>query len=184
MANFKSQAYIGGVKFRPVAENLFEVSATVKIPAGRALVSGDTLSFLKIGEYVDIRAAYLRVTGGVGLYDGAAGTWQLGTDLDPDNFVAAAVLGQSATDFSVQYGPTGGTAFATASPPTAASRSIIMTQNAAVGVQTLAAAADPYVTLTALLAPYHTGIASNVPYEYTDRYTNAGVSPGLVDNPS
>lgn len=181
MAVFKSRAYIGGVKFRPVAENQFEVTSTVKIPAGRALVSGDELKFFKVGPYTDIVQLRLRVEGTGGLYDGAAGTWDLGIDGDSDAFEAGGTLGQSGAGGSVIFGE-GFTAFTTPWVPGSSTKELVLTQTATVGTQTTADNSDRYVTLTALMQPSKVDTPNAVPYEYADRYNTSGVNSGLYDN--
>lgn len=59
MATFKSNAYIGGVPFRPLAEKPFEVAATVKIPNGTALAQNDVIKMFKLGADVRILALTL-----------------------------------------------------------------------------------------------------------------------------
>lgn len=47
--SFRSPAHLGGNTFRAVSEAPFELSATIDIPAGRALTTADRLRFFEIG---------------------------------------------------------------------------------------------------------------------------------------
>lgn len=47
--SFRSPAHLGGNTFRAVSEAPFEISATIDLPAGRALTTSDRLRFFEIG---------------------------------------------------------------------------------------------------------------------------------------
>lgn len=47
--SFRSPAHLGGNAFRAVSEAPFEISATIDLPAGRALTTADRLRFFELG---------------------------------------------------------------------------------------------------------------------------------------
>lgn len=47
--SFRSPAHLGGNTFRAVSEAPFEISATIDLPAGRALTTADRLRFFELG---------------------------------------------------------------------------------------------------------------------------------------
>ena len=49
--SFRSPAHLGGNTFRAVNEGPFEISATIDLPAGRALTTADRLRFFEIGAH-------------------------------------------------------------------------------------------------------------------------------------
>jgi len=185
MATFKSHAYVGKVKFRPVSENSFEITSTVKIPAGRTLANNDVLKFIKLGADVEILAATLRCDK---LEDasGTNSTLDLGTFAASGTFAVDAILDGSPITRAggiVRVENGGDDPFAD-SPLAATNQTVDIQAIFLAGtpaVQTVQGALDRYLTLTLTCAPKTSRIGANVPYIYQDRYTTAGSSQGLVD---
>lgn len=190
MANFNSDAYARGTVLRPVSSGPFAVVATVKIPAGRAVATTDFINFVKFGANVEPLELSFKVRSvtpagaeaATGLFDGAGGTVNIGTDASAANFVSASTAWQSAAQTPVRVDQTGtGTAFASAYvPSTTATRSIVMAF-ANIGTQTTADDNDRYITMTGTFAATRVNVPSTQPpYSYEDRYNTSGSSNGLV----
>jgi hypothetical protein len=177
MATFKSHAYIGGIKFRPIKEGKFEITSTVKIPAGRALANNDVIKFLKLGADVEVLSATLRCDK---LEDGAGtnSTLDLGTfagsgNFDVDGILDGSIITRAGGIIRVENG--GDDPFAAAFPATDQTvdvQAIFLAGTPA--VQTVQGALDRYLTLTLECAPKRSAVPATDPaYIYADRYTGA-----------
>lgn len=175
MAVFKSRAYLGGVPFRPVSEEPFSITASVLIPNGTSLASGDLMKFFTLGA--DVRILDVTLTTDDLDSDGSpAVTLDLGYDLasgtdDDDAFLANSTLGQAGGIVRVENG--GDDAFAVGG---LAAQTVNMTIQAK--VETAPAtnpSTDRYLTCT-VRAQKRTNVVTDTPYIYADRYTSAGVS--------
>lgn len=172
MATFKSKAYIGGVPFRPTAEQPFQVAATVLIPNGTALAQNDVLKMMKIGANVRILDVTLisddldtgtTITLDVG-YSAA-----VATDV-PDFFIDGSTVGQAGGVVRVENG--GDDPFADG-----AFNGVDETLDLEIKVAAAPTGnptADRYVTLM-VTGVAETSATADVPYVYADRYNNAGV---------
>lgn len=178
MATFKSSTWVGGVPFRPTRDGTFDITASVKIPAGRTLAANDVLKFMKLGANVEILTATLRCDK---LEDasGTASTLDLGTYASSGTFDADGLLdGSTVTQAGgiVRVGNGGDDPFATAQ---AATTQTVDVQATFLGTATQSTAddADRYVTLSLTCAPKRSALLGSDPaYVYADRYTAAGVS--------
>lgn len=169
MATFSSQAFLGGLNFRPLYEHPFELTSTVKIPAGRTLADADVLKFFKIGANVDILEATLRTSD---LDDGTDMTIDVGTSSVVDNIIDGSTIVQTGGRVSVTQG--GDDPFADAPFLLVATPVDVQATIRGTATQTTADDADRYVTLTCVMVQHQTPTPSNV-YQYASRYTD-GVS--------
>lgn len=173
MANFRSTAYVGGMPFRPVGEQPFQVAATIKVPNGTGLALNDKLYFMKLGSDVRILDVTLitddldtgtSIVLDVG-YEAAVASDVL------DFFIDGATVGQAGGVVRVENG--GDDPFADG-----AFNGVNETIDI-VGLVQVAPAGNPttdrYVTLV-VTGVKETRSTSDVPYIYEDRYTTAGVS--------
>mgnify|MGYP000010387091 CR=1 FL=1 len=190
MANFNSDAYARGTVLRPVSSAPFTVVATVKVPAGRAIATSDFINFVRFGANVEPLEMSFKVRSvtpagaeaATGLFDGALGAVNVGTDASAANFISASTAWQSAAQTPVRVDQTGtGSVFASAYvPSTTATRRIVMAF-ANAGTQTTADDNDRYITMTATFAATRVNTPTNQPpYHYADRYDTTGSSGGLV----
>lgn len=171
MATFKSNAYYGGVPFRPVADQPFQITSTVLIPNGTSLALNDVIKFFKIGANVRILDVTLAVSD---LDTGAAIVLDVGysaavaTDV-PDFFIDGSTIGQTGGTVRVENG--GDDPFADGSFNGVAETIDIeaLVQVAPAGNPTT----DRYLTLT-VSGQIVTRTTSDVPYIYADRYNTAG----------
>lgn len=172
MATFKSNAYIGGVPFRPVADMPFQIAATILIPNGKALAQNDVLQFFKLGADVRVLDVTLITDD---LDTGAAITLDVGytaavaSDV-VDFFIDGSTIGQGGGVVRVENG--GDDPFADGSFVGVAET---------IDIQALVAVApsgdpttDRYVTLM-VTGVKETRATAEVPYIYEDRYDTAGV---------
>lgn len=178
MATYKSQVYVGGAKFGGVRHAPAEISASITIPAGTALAASDILKFFKVRPNTQITELSLVVDSN-GLFDGAAGTIDIGTDASATDFVSASTALQSANKYVrlEATGTDGAGTFGFAGFSTTATRDIqINIQNA--GTQTTADDTARTVTLTAKLMPVNLPAPpiDQPAYLYEDRYNSSGVS--------
>lgn len=148
MANFKSKAYRGGVKFRPLYEQAFELESTVRIPAGRTFANNDVLSFFKMGQNVDVLEVFVRSDK---LEDGAgtASTIDVGTSVDPDCFIDGGTFIRAGGTIKVENG--GDDPFATTPYVVQATPVDIQATLLGTATQTTADDADRFVTLRAVM---------------------------------
>lgn len=172
MATFKSNAYIGGVPFRPVADMPFQIAATILVPNGTALAANDVLKFFKLGADVRVLDVTLITDD---LDTGAAITLSVGYTAavaadDTGAFVALSTIGQTGGVVRVENG--GDDPFAGGSFNGVAET---------IDIEALVAAspagnpaADRYVTLM-VTGVKETRATSEVPYIYEDRYNTSGV---------
>jgi hypothetical protein len=172
MATFKSQAYIGGVPFRPTEDGKFNIMATILVPSGTPIAANDVFKFFKLGANVRILEVTLTTTD---LDSGAAITLHAGysaavaTD-DPDAFVASSTIGQAGGIVSVTNG--GDDAFAVGLlAPIAETLDIEVTCAIAPGGNP---ATDRYLSLTLVGQKLQNGVTMT-PYVYADRYNTSGV---------
>lgn len=173
MASYKSKAYIGGVPFRPVAEQPFEVAATILIPNGTLLAASDTLQFMKIGADVRILEVTLITDD---LDTGTAITLDVGYTAAVaadvvDFFIDGSTIGQTGGVVRVENG--GDDPFADG--PFVGVAETIELQALVAVAPTTDPATDRYVTLV-VKGVKETTATADAPYIYEDRYTNAGVS--------
>lgn len=173
MANFRSTAYIGGLPFRPVAEQPFQVAATIKVPNGGALALNDKLYFMKLGADVRVLDVTLITDD---LDTGTAVVLDVGYEAASasdvlDFFIDGSTIGQTGGVVRVENG--GDDPFADGSF-NGVNETIDL-----VGLIQVAPTADPatdrYITLV-VTGVKETRSSSDAPYVYEDRYTTAGVS--------
>ncbi len=179
MATYNAEAYRKGIVYRPVSEEgPASVTATVKVPAGVAISTSDIFNFFKIGANVVVQELTLTAYGvngsgtATGIFDGAAGTVNIGNDSSATAYVSASTALQSAVNSSIRAEPS------TVAASTATRTIRVALANA--GTQTTADDFDRYLTLTATLLPQRQPVTSQVPYHYADRYNTSGSSGGLV----
>ena len=172
MATYKSKAYIGGVPFRPTAEQPFQVAATVMIPNGTELKANDVLKMMKIGADVRILDVTLIAddldTGSTITLD-VGYTAAVATDV-VDFFIDGSTIGQSGGVVRVVNG--GDDPFADG--PFVGVNETIDLEVKVVVAPTGDPTADRYVTLM-VTGVKETGVIDGVPYIYADRYNTSGV---------
>lgn len=173
MAILKSKAYVGGVPFRPVSEQPFEVASTILIPAGSALALNDTLKFMKIGTDVRVLSVTLITddldTGSSIVLD-VGYTLPVGSDV-VDFFLDGSTIGQAGGVAQVSNGGT---------PAFADGAFNGLAEIADLQVLVAVAPAgnpntDRFVTLV-VKAVAETTALTEEPYIYQFRYDNTGVS--------
>jgi hypothetical protein len=173
MATFKSRAFIGGVPFRAIEDQPFDVTASILVPSGTALASGDVLKFFKLGANIRILEATLAVDD---LDTGASITLDLGYDLptgtdDDDAFLANSTLGQAGGTARVENGGTIAFAVGLLAPQTE-----VMTVQAKVETSPAGNPATDRYLVCSMRCVQRPGAPSTVPeYVYADRYNSSGV---------
>lgn len=199
MSTYNSEAFRRGVRYRALNDGAFELSASVRIPAGRALAVDNKLNFLKLSPGVDILELALSTSASI--FDGAAGTFKLGTDVDDDNFVAASTGFQSGVrnvkferaSFAAVFNPTpqtGNTSITPRAYPLSGTQShtgayVLPAPSGAVSIQLMIVNAgtqtnsddnERIITLTGKFAPLAITTPTLTPYEFKER----GAAHGLI----
>ena len=172
MATFKSNAYIGGVPFRPTEDGPFQIASTILIPNGKALALNDVLKFFKIGANVRILDVTLMVDD---LDTGETNTLVVGYSAAvavdvPDFFIDGSTIGQAGGVVRVENG--GDDPFADGSFNGVAETIDIelLVATAPAGNPTT----DRYITLL-VTGVGKTRATADTPYVYADRYNTSGV---------
>lgn len=199
MATYNSELYRKGIRYRATRDGAFELSASIRVPAGKALAASDVLNFITVGPGVDILEVSWSLSSG--LFDGAAGTVDLGTDADPDNFATASAGFQSGArnlkieraSFQAVFNPSV-VVPATVNAPRAVPLSGTQSTNGGyqitaptgtrilrativnAGTQTNSDDVERIITMSAKLVPLAITTPTQVPYDYL----KAPASHGLV----
>lgn len=172
MSTFKSNAYIGGVPFRPVADMPFQIAATILVPNGKALAANDVLKFFKLGADVRVLDVTLITDD---LDTGAAITLDVGytaavaSDV-VDFFIDGSTVGQGGGVVRVENG--GDDPFADG-----AFNGVAETIDIEVLVAVSPAGnptTDRFITLM-VTGVKETRATADTPYIYADRYNTSGV---------
>lgn len=153
MATFNSEAYDNYTIVRGNAQGPFEVSSTVKIPAGTLLASGDVFNFYRVGPGLRL----IRYSASVSDLDDSTGvTIDFKTDT-PDTILADSTAGQ--TGAAVAEGaPTAYTV------QTSGYRTILAAIDTVQTTQTVAGTTDRYITFTGKFTQvYNDGIGYTPP---------------------
>lgn len=169
MAIFNSRAVSLNAKLRCTDEAPATATYTVRVPAGRALATTDTLNFITVPAGYRILEARL-ITGDLDSGTPALtlnfGYSEAGGTSDPDAFLAASTVGQAGGTVVVTNG--GDDPFAVG-VLAAGTLDRVITVIPAVGAAAgPAVATDISVTLTVIKDSF--GADANTPYEYRDRY--------------
>lgn len=172
MATYKSKAYLGGVPFRPTADQPFTVGATVMIPNGTALAANDVLKMFKVGADVRILDVTLitdDLDTGAGITLDVGYTAAVASDV-VDFFIDGSTIGQTGGVVRVENG--GDDPYADGS-----FNGVDETIDVEIKV-VVAPAGDPttdrYITL-AITGVKETTVFTQTPYVYADRYDADGV---------
>lgn len=170
--SYKSRAYIGGVPFRSTAEAPFSVSASVVVPAGALLASGDLFKFFKLGANVRVLDVVFSTDD---LDTGAAVTLDLGYDAasltdNDDAFIADSTVGQAGGVVQVSNG--GDDPFAVGLLAPIAETITIQAKVETAPSADVATARKLTCTARCVM---ETAAPSDTPYVYADRYSTAGV---------
>jgi hypothetical protein len=197
MPTYNSDAFRKGTRYRATRDGAFELSASVRLPAGRALVSGDVLNFFTVGPGIDILELSLSTS--APLLDTTSGVFALGTDADANNFInAGSTAFQSGArnvkveraSFNAVFNPSVVVPATVNAPRTSASiassaritaptgtRILRITWGTA-GTQTNSDDVERIITLSGKFAPLAVTTPTQIPYIYADRRDNTTLSSG------
>ena len=172
MATFKSRAFIGGVPFRAVSEEPFEVTASVLVPNGTAIAASDVFKFFKLGANIRILEATLAVDD---LDTGASITLDLGYDLptgtdDDDAFLANSTIGQAGGTVRVENGGDDPFAVGLLAPQTE-----VMTVQAKCEAGPAGNPTTDRYLVCSMKCVQRPAAPTGVEYVYADRYNSSGV---------
>lgn len=170
MATYTSAPYNLDAKLRCTHEAPATNSYTVRIPAGAALTTADTLKFITVPAGYRILEATL-ITGdldsnGTPTLTLNFGYLEPGGTSDNDAFLAASVIGRTGGIVRVENG--GDDPFAVGVLPAGTLDREIVVVPAANAATAAVAAVDVTVLLTVIKDSF--GADANAPYRYRDRY--------------